>query len=138
MCVVPEIHEEKARVCSLFPHRSPFADFVVFHRDAEGTIATLALWVILTYGYPAFDAVPYLMLTGPYDSGKSRVMDLLERMGFRPFADDNPSAATIFRRLHANGGTLLFDEAERLKDPKHSETWPALLAGYRKGASVNR
>jgi hypothetical protein len=43
--------------------------------SASGTTATLALWVMLTYGYRAWGAVPYLYVGGPLGSGKSRLFD---------------------------------------------------------------
>jgi len=51
------------------------------------------------------------------------------------------TAASLFRTLHANGGTLLLDEAERLrstKDPDVGEVLSLLLAGYRRGGSALR
>jgi hypothetical protein len=48
---------------------------------------------------------------------------------------------SLFRTLHTGGGTLLLDEAERLKDtrdPGMSEILAMLLAGYRRGATATR
>jgi hypothetical protein len=42
-----------------------------------GTVATLALWIILTYIYYVFDAVPYLNFGGPLGSGKTRQFEIL-------------------------------------------------------------
>lgn len=51
------------------------------------------------------------------------------------------TAAALFRTLHAQGGTLLLDEAERLKqtqDPATQEIMSMLLAGYRRGGQATR
>ena len=51
------------------------------------------------------------------------------------------TAAALFRTLHAQGGTLLLDEAERLKQtqgPEVQELLSMLLAGYRKGGQATR
>lgn len=108
--------------------------------QAAGIIATLALWVMLTYVYPAWDAVPYLYLGGPKESGKSRLMQALARLVFRPMQTDNPSAAYIFRTLHAQGGVLLFDEAEQLRQstPDVQAVSSMLLAGYKRGGRATR
>jgi len=109
--------------------------------EAFGYGATLSLWVMLSYCYPVFAAVPYLYLAGPAGSGKTRTMDLIGRMVFRPMFSSNTTAANVFRSLHARGGTLLLDEAERLKDdrsPDVAETTSILLSGYRRGGRASR
>lgn len=98
------------RLCKRVAH---FIDLPKEH--APGVIATLALWVLLSYCYLAWDALPYLYLGGPLGSGKSRVFEILARLVFRPLGSSNMSGPALFRTLHSQGGTLLLDEAERLK-----------------------
>ncbi|WP_286766406.1 MULTISPECIES: hypothetical protein [Rhodopirellula] len=101
----------------------------------------LSAWVMMTYIYPALPALPYLYFSGPPGSGKTRTMDVLARLAFRPMMTGNLTAAALFRSRHANGGTLLFDEAERLNERKSesvSELRSILLSGYRRGASADR
>lgn len=108
---------------------------------APGITATLALWVMMTYAYHAWDAVPYLYVGGPIGSGKSRVFEILARLVFRPLGSSNMTAPALFRTLHTNGGTLLLDEAERLKqtqDPATQEMLSMLLAGYKRGGQATR
>lgn len=108
---------------------------------AAGMTATLALWSMLSYGYPAWDAVPYLYVGGPLGSGKSRVFEILLRLIFRPLASSNLTGPALFRTLHNQGGTLLFDEAERLRQtasPEVGELMSMLLAGYRRGGQATR
>ena len=111
------------------------------HSPGGGHAATLALWVMLSYCYPIFQAVPYLYLAGPAGSGKARTMDLIGRMVFRPMFSSNISATNLFRTLHQRGGVLLLDEAERLKDhdsPKTKDLNSILLSGYRRGGRATR
>lgn len=108
---------------------------------APGMLATLVLWVLLTYCYLAWDAVPYLYVGGPLHSGKTRVFEILARLVFRPLGSSNMSAAAMFRTLHSQGGTLLLDEAERLKQtqaPEVQEMLSMLLAGYKRGGQATR
>ena len=108
---------------------------------AAGVTATLSLWATFTYVYHAFDATPYLFVGGPLGSGKSRVFEILARIAFRPCASSNLTAAAMFRTLHDRGGTLLLDEAERLKQtaaPDVSELLSMLLAGYKRGGQATR
>ena len=119
-----------------------FATFIeVPPDDGPGTIGTLVCWTVLSYVYPAWPAVPYLFVGGPLGSGKSRVFEILTRLVFRPLGTSNLTAASLFRTLHDRGGTLLLDEAERLKQtsqPDVGELLSALLAGYKKGGQATR
>jgi hypothetical protein len=108
---------------------------------APGSIAMLCCWVLLSYVFPAFDAVPYLAVGGPAGSGKSRVFELLAQLCFRPLSTSNLSNAALFRHLDAFGGVALLDEAERLREsrsPDVAELLSSLLAGYRRGGCATR
>lgn len=116
-----------------------YVDFT--SQQAQGATATLALWSLLTYCYPAWSAVPYLFIGGPTGSGKTRVFEVLSQLVFRPFASSNVTAPALFRTLHGQGGTLLFDEAEQLKQtnrPDVGEINSMLLAGYKRGGRATR
>jgi hypothetical protein len=102
---------------------------------------TLAAWVMMTYIYPGLSAVPYVFLAGPANSGKTRAMDVLKRMVYRPLMAGNVTAASIFRTRHAYGGVMLLDEAERMgesRSPDVAELRSILLSGYRRGGRVIR
>ncbi|GEM_PF-1190753 len=108
---------------------------------AKATATTLALWVVLTYVFRAWPAVPYLFLGGPMGSGKTRVFETLFRVVFRPMASSSLTGPALFRTLHDRGGTLLLDEAERLRqtnDPAQQEIMAMLLAGYKRGGTATR
>ncbi len=118
-----------------------FACFLDFPADgAEGTTATLALWVVLTYTYSAWGSVPYLYVGGPASSGKSTAFRVLSRLVFRPLESSNMTAPCLFRTLHECGGVLLLDEAERLRDgtPEAGELRSILLSGYKVGSPAIR
>jgi len=118
-----------------------FTQFIDLPATAWGVHATLAFWTLLSYIYPAFDAVPYLHVGGPPGSGKSRVLDVLARLAFRPFAASDLTAAVLFRTLHAHGGTLLLDGAKRLQcatDADAGEMLSLFLAGSTKGGAAVR
>jgi hypothetical protein len=124
------------RVCKEIAYYLDFPD-----GSAAGTTATLALWTTLSYAYPCWPAVPYLSVGGPAASGKTRLLDVLSRLTFRPLFSSSMTAPSLFRTLHASGGTLLIDEAERLRstaDPGVAELRAVLLAGYRRGGCATR
>lgn len=107
---------------------------------AKGIASTLGLWSILTYVYLAWDAVPYLYFGGPAGSGKSRAFEVLSRLVFRPLSSSSMTGPALFRTLHNQGGTLLLDEAERLREssPEVGELRSMLLAGYKRGGRATR
>ncbi len=118
-----------------------FAYFLEFPKEeAVGVTATLSLWTMLTYAYPVWSAVPYLSIGGPLSSGKSRVFEVLSPVIQNPLHSSNLTAPCLFRTLHAQGGTLLLDEAERLRDrtPDAGEIRSVLLSGYKRGAQAHR
>ncbi len=109
--------------------------------QAPGVTAIAVCWVMLTYCYHAWPAVPYLHLGGPLGSGKSRFFEILARLVFRPLVSSNLTAPSLFRTQHSRGGVLLLDEAERLKrtqDPDVGEILAMLLAGYKAGGCALR
>jgi hypothetical protein len=95
---------------------------------------------MLTYAYPAWPAVPYLSVAGPDGSGKSRLFDVLAELAYRPLVSSNMTAPSLFRTLHTRGGTLLLDEAERLRErtAEIQEIKSVLLAGYKAGGQAQR
>lgn len=107
----------------------------------HGYLALLSCWIVQSYVYHAWDSVGYLLVNGPASSGKSTIFNVLNRLTFRPMKTDNVSAAAIYRTLNSYGGTLLFDEAERLRDTKSPdivEINSMLLAGYQRGRGATR
>jgi len=117
------------------------AYFVDLPSDSgRGAGAMIALWIMFSYVYPAWSAVPYLSLGGPAGSGKTTLLDILSRLIFRPLRSSSMTGPCLFRTLHENGGTLLFDEAERLNDhsPEAGETRSILLSGYKRGSPAVR
>lgn len=122
-------------LCERIGHYIDFPD-----ADAPGAVATVALWTLLSYVYPAFNAVPYLYLGGPLGSGKSRVLEVLSQVVYRPLASSNMTAPALFRTLDKRGGALLMDEVERLREgtPEAAELRSILLAGYKGNARATR
>jgi hypothetical protein len=134
--VIVDPAELFARIATAIDH------YIEFPPDRrQGVISTLTLWIMLTYHYHAWQSIGYLLINGPAASGKSTLFRLLRELVYRPFPTDNISAAAIYRTLHSHGGTLLFDEAERLRDAKSpdiAEINSMLLAGYQRGRAATR
>lgn len=119
-----------------------FSSFIEVPEElADGTYRLLTLFTVLSYNSPAFTAVPYLAINGPSGSGKSRVLDCLKQVVFRPLLVSSTTASAVFRTLNNRGGTLLFDEAEQLNTAESGSTgelYPCLLAGYKRDGVASR
>ena len=98
-----------------------------------------ALYVMLTWVYEFAPSVPYLRVIGDWGSGKTRFLQVVGNICFRPiFASGATTPSPIFRILEKFRGTLVFDEA----DFKDSSAWVEIIKllnnGYRPGMPVLR
>lgn len=99
----------------------------------------LALWVIGTYFFPIFQAYPYLIISGPRGSGKTKILDFLNCVSFNSVKLANTSVSALFRIVDSNLCTVLIDEAETLKNGEESRDLGRILnAGYKSDANVLR
>lgn len=71
----------------------------------------LSLWTIQGYLQESFNVLPYLYLSGPYGSGKTRVLETLAAVAFRPLFTTVLTPAAIFRTAEAWKPTFLVDES---------------------------
>lgn len=116
-----------------------FLDFP--SNESETLLAILALWTMLTYAFPAWDAVPYLFFNGTLGSGKSTVFGVLIELIWQGILSSSMTAPCIFRALGVHGGVLLFDETDRLRDrtQEAAEIRALLCSGYKKrGGQAHR
>lgn len=107
----------------------------------DRTALPLALWVLLTFCFDSFDAVPYLVISSPTPRcGKTRLLECLELVVSTPRRASNVSEAALFRMIEKLSPTLLLDEAETLsgKSERAEYLRQILNAGNRRGAVVTR
>ena len=110
----------------------------VYFKD-QSSYLTLALFILLTHCFKNFDTVPYLLITGPYGSGKTRILEQLNLLCHRSLLASQISKAAFFHVIHRLQGTLLIDEAEGLSKRYQNEFDMAiLLHGYKAGGFVVR
>lgn len=115
--------------------------FVVFARPEA--IVGVVLWVAHGHAIGQSETSPYLSVTSPEKrSGKTRLLEALELIVARPWRAVLPSEAVVYRKIAADGPTLLLDEVDAVFGPKtaaHHEGLRALLnAGNRRGVTVPR
>ncbi len=98
----------------------------------------LALWIMATHTWTTFDTFPYLVITAyTKRAGKTRLMELAQKVSAngRAFSPDSP--ASMFRALEETKPTVFIDEAEKLNQEQH----PArefLNKGYKRGQTISR
>jgi len=101
--------------------------------------AISALYVLLSWVYEFAHSLPYLRVIGDWGTGKTRFLQVVGSICFRPiFASGAATPAPIFRILDQYRGTLILDEA----DFKESSAWIDMVKilnnGYRPGFPVLR
>jgi len=104
----------------------------------KGAIVTLAYWILMSYCFTAWHAVPYVSLTGERGCGKSRVLDCLSELVYSPVIASNMSEPAMFRTMNSTCGTLLYDEAEAVADKDRVELLTMLNAGHQSKFAIAR
>jgi hypothetical protein len=70
-------------------------------------------YVLFSWVYDAFPELPYLRVRGDYGSGKSRFLQIVGSVCYKPiFASGASTVSPLFRMIHAVRGTLLIDEGD--------------------------
>jgi len=116
--------------------------FVYEHVDLEdGRLYDVYVaWILVSWIPEKFDSVGYLHFHGPRNSGKTRALDVLNYVCFRPLESPSASGATVFRAMDAYHPTFLLDEFEmydKIKESK-AEVIGIINSGYRRGQVVLR
>lgn len=98
-----------------------------------------AHYVLMTWGYDVFNALPYLRVRGNYGSGKSRFLLAIGSLCYKPiFASGASTVSPLFRLIDQVGGTLIVDEADFWASDERSEIIKILNNGNARGFPVLR
>ena len=89
-----------------------FREYVFLENDDDFDILTA--YTIMTYFHRVFPAIPFLLLYGNKESGKTRTATLLQRLCFSAQMATRPSEAAMGDLLDGFRGTLIIDQAEFL------------------------
>lgn len=116
--------------------------FVAFPSEHAGTAVTL--WAAHAHVVNTFRTSPRLaLLSAEPDSGKTRVLEVLEVLTPDPQLLLNISTAAMFRLVDADQPTILLDEVDSIfthkgKDDDNADLRAVINNGYRKGGQVPR
>jgi hypothetical protein len=99
----------------------------------------IAHYVLMTWVYDRFTAVPYLRFLGEPQSGKTRLLLIAIYLAYRAIiGGGSTTVSPFFRLLDVYHGTFAIDEA----DYKHSDLWSEIIkilnSGYMRGMPVLR
>lgn len=138
--LLPSVPEEYGTEEELRHEISEFIRrYVRLEREIDLDLA--AYYVHYTWAADRVPIAPYLHAVGDFESGKSRLLDVigqLVRGGL--FMAGSLTAAVLYRALDLARATLIVDEADF--DAKHSEQWgdilKVLLVGSQRGRPVLR
>lgn len=115
-----------------------FAHYMDFDLDPR-LYSLFPCFIIYTYFYPLFNSAPVLHLWGEFQTGKTKILSLLEAMAFNPINSANISSASIFRLIESRRATILLDESEDLMTTERAkEIRNMLLAGTGKSGETFR
>ncbi len=117
-------------------------DYVYAHVDLpdKRQYPLMAAYAMVTWIYgELFDSLPFLLFLGPYASGKTRALEILARLCWRPVLSSTLGEANIFRPTEIFKPTLLIDEMDLTARSERGQNIASLLrARHRRGLTVMR
>ncbi len=115
-------------------------EFIHKYVDVSDVFEQIATYYVLfTWLYDKFNEVPYLRAIGDFGTGKSRLLQTVGVLCYKPiFTGGATTSSPIFRILNEVKGTLVLDEADFKFSDMTSEIVKILNTGYQKGTAVLR
>lgn len=115
-------------------------DFIHRYYDIDPFFEkTAAYYVMLTWVFDSFQALPYLRALGEFGSGKTQLMIRLGHLCYRLIKMSGAaSEAAIFRTVDLFRGTLFIDEADQQYSDESATFVKILNTGNQKGMPVWR
>jgi len=130
----PEPADVFRRVREVVDH---YIDFDRSLADQQTMSEMIACYILATWFLDSFQVIGYLWPNGEFGSGKSELLNAVTQMAFMGEMVMAQSTIATIRDAADYGGTLAFDEVERLQQDKtKSDLVAILLAGNRKGATL--
>ena len=80
----------------------------------EAQYGLVAAWVIATYFAHLFPAFPFLLFIGPKETGKSKLLEIINLMAFNSVKVKTITEAALCDTTDGLRGTVLIDQAEAL------------------------
>ena len=115
-------------------------DFISRYLIVDTDFLNLATsYVMLTYLYDCFGVLPYLRVLGDFGTGKSRFLQTIGLICYKPMICTGAMGpAPVFRVIETYKGTLILDEANFQDGDVGSQIMQILCSGFEKKAPVLR
>jgi hypothetical protein len=99
-----------------------------------------ATWyVMLTWIYEKLNTIPYLRALGDYGTGKTRYLDVIGGLCYKPmYVGGSVKSPPVYRVIDLWRGTAVFDEFNLFKSSESEDIVQILNCGYQKGKPVLR
>lgn len=116
--------------------KSTLKTYVEFAREEQYGLVTA--WIMATYFHRCFFAICFLFFYGQKESGKSRILDVLQRLAFNAIKVKGISLASLGDTVDGVRGTILIDQAEALSNPKNIDLLGIITDSYVIGGGKRR
>jgi len=111
--------------------------YIDFHNEKVGHL--ISTFILFTYFYPIFENVPILQLWGEFQTGKTKICNIIEALAFNPINSSNISSSTVFRKVQSSRSVVILDESEDLTvSERGKDIVNMLLAGTGKSGKAYR
>jgi hypothetical protein len=105
----------------------------------EDWLDIICLYVLLSWVYDRFTAVPYLRFLGEPGTGKTRLLQVCSSISYKgTIVSGNITGPALFRTIDLVRGTMAVDEADFRNSAEWSEIIKVLNNGYTVGTPVIR
>ena len=89
------------------------------------------MYIFLTWVYDIFNVLPYLRVLGDTGSGKSRFLDIIGGLAYKPcIVSGCITPAPIYRMIRKWNGTIILDEADFKDSSEKSEVIKIFNCGF--------
>lgn len=124
-------HQKYLDPAAIFEYLVQFLQRHLYFPHAE-TYTLLSCWILGTYLYRAFDAYPYLHFKGEAGSGKTTMLEILEKVSFNGKLLTKATVSSMTEEVHLRNATLCIDEFEDFSrtSSSHDELSRFLNGGY--------
>ena len=108
--------------------------------DVSDKYLTIAsCYVLVTWLYDKFQTIPYLRALGDTGCGKSRFLNVVGGLCYKPMLISGAvTTSPIFRIIERWGGTFIIDEADMKSSDLYNGIINILNCGFEKGKNVTR
>jgi DNA primase len=114
--------------------------FIHRYLDVDAFYEKMAsYYVLFSWHYDSFNVLPYLRALGDYGTGKTRFLQVIGVLCYRPmFAGGASTTSPLFRIIDRMRGTLILDEADFVASDAEVDIVKILNCGYMAGFPVLR